>query len=62
MAELITKNPQLVAENQAWFEFKENDVMWDKILAEPSDEDEEMLSTRPSNNDDEADRSDGGGR
>uniref|UniRef100_N1QUI7 Sugar transporter ERD6-like protein 5 n=1 Tax=Aegilops tauschii TaxID=37682 RepID=N1QUI7_AEGTA len=48
MAELIVNKPELIVENQAWLESKEDDMNWDDIS-----NDEENSSARRSSNDDE---------
>lgn len=52
MAEFMAKNPELVTENQAWFESDDDDVNWDEV--EVSSDEEKKSATRPSNNDVEA--------
>lgn len=55
MAELIVNKPELIVENQAWLESKEDDMNWDGIS-----NDEKNSSARRSSNDDEVGHYGGG--
>lgn len=45
MVELIVNDPHVIAQNEARFKSKENDEMFDKLMAETFDKEEEMSPT-----------------